>query len=88
MDQMEITIYAKRRCPHCRRAKRFLRRRGYAFAAVDMTDDGGLRAWLGCFTDRKTVPYFFVDHRPVGGFRIIQALDRSGDLERLVWGKV
>jgi glutaredoxin len=34
------------------------------------------------------VPYFFIDHRPVGGFRIIQALDRSGDLDRLVRGKV
>jgi glutaredoxin len=56
MDQMEITIYAKRSCPHCRRAKRFLRRRRYAFEAVDMTDDGGLHAWLGCFIGRKTVP--------------------------------
>jgi glutaredoxin len=34
------------------------------------------------------VPYVFVDHRPVGGFGDIKALDRSGDLERLVRGAV
>ena len=88
MDQMEITIYAKRGCPHCRRAKRFLRRRGYAFEALDMADNGGLHAWLACFTGRKTVPYFFIDHRPVGGLSEIRALERSGALEHLVRGGV
>jgi hypothetical protein len=35
----------------------------------------------------KNGAYFFVDPRPVGGFRMIQALDRSGDLDGLVRGK-
>lgn len=33
---------------------------------------------------RETVPYVFVDHRPVGGFGDLKVLDSSGDLERLV----
>ncbi len=88
MDQLEITIYAKARCPYCWRTKRLLRRKGYTFEAVDATDHDGLRAWFGCLIGRKTVPYVFVDHRPVGGFKILRALDRSGDLERLVRGEV
>jgi glutaredoxin len=35
---------------------------------------------------RETVPYVFVDHRPVGGFGDLKVLDRSGDLEHLVRG--
>jgi glutaredoxin 3 len=88
MDQLEITIYAKARCPYCWRAKRLLGRKGYAFEAVDATDDDGLRAWFACFIGRKAMPYVFVDHRPVGGFKTIKALDRSGDFDRLVRGEV
>jgi len=34
------------------------------------------------------VRYVFVDQRPVGDFGEIRALDRSGDLARLVRGEV
>ncbi|MDF2702838.1 MAG: hypothetical protein K0S10_1784 [Rubrobacteraceae bacterium] len=43
---------------------------------------------LGQSAYRETVPYVFVDHRPVGGFGTIKALDYSGDLERLVRGEI
>jgi glutaredoxin 3 len=88
MDHMEITIYAKRKCPYCWCVKRLLRRKGYAFKAVDVTKDNGLRAWFASFIGPKMVPYVFVDHRPVGDFKIIQALERSGDRDRLVRGEV
>jgi hypothetical protein len=35
---------------------------------------------------RETVPYVFVDHRPVEGLSNLKVLDRSGDLEHLVRG--
>jgi hypothetical protein len=34
----------------------------------------------------ETVPYIFVDQRPVGGYADIRVLDRSGELECLVQG--
>lgn len=43
---------------------------------------------LGQSAYRETVPYVFVDLRPVGGFATIEALDYSGDLERLVRGEI
>jgi hypothetical protein len=42
----------------------------------------------------KDEAYVFVDHRSVGGFKIfggskiLRALDRWGDFDRLVWGEV
>ena len=47
-----------------------------------------LRSRLARFTGRTTVPYVFVDGRPVGGFAEIKALHRSGALDRLARGEV
>jgi glutaredoxin 3 len=88
MDQQEIAIYVKARCRRCWRARRLLRRRGYAFEAIDVSGDDDLRNWLVEPTGSKTVPQIFVDGRLVGDFAVIRTLDISGDLERLVRGEV
>jgi glutaredoxin 3 len=88
MEQRELTIYVKTRCRRCWRAKRLLRRRSYAFEAVDVSEDDGLLNWLVEATVSKTVPQVFVDGRLVGDFAVIRALDSSGDLDRLVRGEV
>ncbi len=54
-----------------------------------MTDDEllGLLKQLGPkSTHLQSVPYLFIDHRPVGGLREIRALDGSGVLQHLVRG--
>ncbi len=89
MEHKEIVIYTKNWNPRCWRAKRFFRRKGYAFEVLDVNDDGQLRARFAHFTGRRRVPpYVFVDHRPVGGLATIKALDCSGDLDRLVRGEI
>ncbi len=88
MNQQEIAIYVKDHCRRCWRARRLLRRRGYAFEAIDVSGDDELRNWLVETTGSKTVPQVFVDGRLVGGFAIVRALDISGDLDRLVRGEV
>jgi glutaredoxin len=55
---------------------------------IDTSGDAQLRSWLTHFTGRKTLPYVFVDHRPVGGLGEIRALERSGRLDDLVRGEV
>jgi glutaredoxin 3 len=77
MDQREVVIYTRDRCLSCWRAKRLLWHKGYA-----------VRSRLARFTGRTTVPYVFVDGRPVGGFAEIKALHRSGALDRLARGEV
>ena len=87
MYQEEILVYATARSRSCRRARRLLERRGYAFEEVDVCDDG-LRVSLIEATERKTLPLVFLGGRLVGGLGEIEALEHSGDLERLVRGRV
>ena len=90
MDQREIVLYTANRSVRSWRAKRLLARRGYHFEVIGTTNES-LRARLKRlrWSDyRQTVPYLYVDHRPVGGLGVIKALDSSGTLERLVRGEV
>jgi glutaredoxin 3 len=87
VDQMRMVLHGKTRSLSCWRTKRLLRRRGYSFDIVDVTGDRA-GAWLREVSGRKAVPQVFVAGRLVGGFGTIKALDRAGDLDRLVRGGV
>ncbi len=88
MDQKRVVIYVGRASPHCWRAKRLLRRKGYAFEVVEVSSDNELPVPPARTTGRRAVPQVFIDGRLVGGFEVIRALDRAGDLDRLVRGAV
>jgi glutaredoxin 3 len=89
MDQREVVLYTRGRSFRSWRAKRLLRRGGYQFEALDTTSDPEVRAELVKATHREVaLPYVFIDHRPVGGFSIIKALSRSGDLAHLLRGEL
>ena len=91
MDQRELVLYTRGRSLRCWRAKRLLARRGYHVQVIDTTS-GGMPSLLKQLTQSsaysQTVPYLFVDRRPVGGFSLIKSLDWSGTLEHLVRGIV
>ena len=86
MEEREVLLYTRSRSLRCWRAKRLLARRGYHFEVIETTNEGLVSTLkhLTHSTYRETVPYLFVDHRPVGGFAYIRAIDRSGVLEHLV----
>lgn len=86
MAQKKIAIYTESWRPWCWLAKRLLRRKGYQFEVVDLTNDSEGRAWLAQTTGQRTVPQVFIDGLPVGGFADLEALARSGELNRLVRG--
>ena len=66
-----------------------LRRKGYAFEEVDLGVDEALLGSLGEATGKTILlPLVFLGGRLVGGLDEIVALERSGDLERLVRGRV
>lgn len=87
-DQRNVTILGERRSSVCRRTERLLGRKGYRFEVVDVTGNDGLRVGLPETAGKKAGVLVFVDGRPVGGLGEIKALDRSGDLDRLVRGEV
>jgi glutaredoxin len=90
IEQRDVVLYVRRRSLRCWRARRLLARRGYHFEVVDTTGGASRVTFkqLAYSAYREAVPYVFVDQRPVGDFGDIKALDRSGDLERLVRGAV
>lgn len=89
MDQLEVRVYAKARSVRSWRVKRLLRRKGYAFkVVVGVNGDREPDSLLANTDCRGTGPQVFVDGRMVGGLRELRALDRSGDLDRLVHGEV
>jgi glutaredoxin 3 len=84
--QAKIVVYTTDWCPYCVRAKRLLSSRGYAFEEIDVDGDTAKRAWLVQVTGRRTVPQVFIADQPVGGFDDLAALDRAGELDKLVRG--
>ena len=89
MYQEEVVLYGVTRSRSCRRVRRLLRRKGYAFEEIDVGFDEGLLVSLGEATGKKVLlPLVFLGGRLVGGLDEIEALERSGDLERLVRGIV
>jgi glutaredoxin len=87
-NQMEVLVYVCRRSWRCWLTRRLLERQGYHFEVIDATDDPELCSWLARFTGRETMPYVFIDHRPVGSFGEIRSLETSGALEHMVRGEV
>ena len=89
MYQREVVLYSRRRSLRCWRAKRLLRHSGYDLVVVDTTRDAKALAELSDLCQHKVVaPYVVVDHRPLGDYRVIKALVRSGALERVVRGEL
>jgi glutaredoxin 3 len=88
MYQEEVVLYGVARSRSCRRARRLLRRKGYAFEEVDVGDEGLLVSLSEATGKKILLPLVFLGGRLLGGLAEIEALERSGDLERLVRGRV
>jgi glutaredoxin 3 len=80
----EVKVYVTEYCPYCTRAKALLQRKGVPFEAIDVEDDPEKRAWLAKATGQRTVPQIFIDGRSIGGCDDMHALDRTGELDRLL----
>jgi glutaredoxin 3 len=80
-----VKVYSTTYCPYCDRAKALLVKRAVPFEEVDVTTDNEKRAWLvKASGGRRTVPQIFIDEQPIGGSDELHALDRSGELEKLL----
>jgi glutaredoxin 3 len=81
----DVKVYTTTSCPYCVRAKTLLKSRAVPFEEVDVTGDDEKRAWLvKASGGMRTVPQIFVDGKPIGGSDELHALDRSGELEKLL----
>jgi len=83
----KVTLYTKRSCPFCVRAKRLLDGKGVPYEEIDVESNDELRAWLVEKTGQMTVPQIFAGERPLGGFTDLDALDREGKLDPILSGE-
>lgn len=79
-----VRIYLTRTCPYCFAAKQLFDDKGVPYEEIDVTGDAKAREWLREVTGRRTVPQIFIDGQPYGGFTDVEALDRRGELDRLL----
>ena len=81
----EIKIYTRQFCGYCSAAKRLLKEKGAAFTEIDVMLDPGRRSeMLERSGGQRTVPQIFIDGRHVGGYDDLSALDKAGELDRLL----
>ncbi len=81
----DIEIYSTALCPYCYRAKGLLKAKGLAFREIDVTFGGAKRKeMVERAGGRTTVPQIFIDGRHIGGCDDLHALERSGELDKLL----
>jgi glutaredoxin 3 len=80
-----VKIYTRRWCGYCTGALRLLESKGIAFEEIDTTGNHELRRWLVDVSGgRTTVPQIFIGDRAIGGYDDLRALERTGELDRLL----
>jgi glutaredoxin 3 len=84
MADPRVIVYSQPFCGYCSAAKRLLKEKGAEFSEVDVMMEAGRRDEMIERSGRRTVPQIFIDGRHVGGYDDLSALDRSGELDRLL----
>ncbi|MBU6496933.1 MAG: glutaredoxin 3 [Rhodospirillales bacterium] len=80
----EIEIYTQPWCPYCVRAKQLLDARGVAYREIDAPGGTPERAESQARSGRSSVPQIFIDGASIGGCDELMALDRAGQLDKLL----
>jgi len=81
----DIVIYSTGWCPYCERARALLERKGAVFREVKVDEDPAQRAaMLARSGGRRSVPQIFIGERHVGGFDELYALEKAGELDKLI----
>jgi GrxC family glutaredoxin len=81
----EITIYTKKSCPYCIRAKMLLDSKKVNYTEIDIEEHPEQReVMITKSNGRKTVPQIFIGKFHVGGCDDLFALDNSKRLDSLL----
>ena len=82
---LDILMYSTEWCGYCQRARNLLERKGVMVREIKIDEDARERdEMLQKTGGRRTVPQIFIGERHVGGYDELAALDRSGELDKLL----
>lgn len=84
-EQSGVVMYSTAWCGYCQRARNLFERKGVALQEIKIDEDAVARkTMLEKSGGRRTVPQIFIGERHVGGYDELAALDRSGELDKLL----
>lgn len=81
---MNVTIYTRKFCFYCVRAKALLDELGVKYSEIKVDDDPKALAEMRRASARNTVPQIWIGERHIGGCDDLYALHRQGGLEPLL----
>lgn len=80
-----VIMYSTAWCGYCQRARNLFERKGVAVQELKIDEDPAARdAMLAKSGGRRTVPQIFIGDRHVGGYDEVAALERAGELDKLL----
>lgn len=79
-----VIIYTTETCPYCVNAKQLLDKKNVPYTEIRVDQDSAQREEMIRITERRTVPQIIIDGNPIGGFDDMLALDRHGELDKLL----
>jgi glutaredoxin 3 len=84
-DAPDIVMYSSGWCGYCARARALLESKGVSFREIKVDEDMAERqAMVSRSGGRRTVPQIFIGDRHVGGYDELYALDKTGELDKLL----
>ena len=81
-----VLIYTRPACGYCARALALLQRKGVAYTEIGDAafDPEKKREMVQKSNGGSTFPQIFIDDRHIGGSDDLMALERSGELDKLL----
>ncbi len=79
-----VTVYGNANCAYCGAARMLLKQKGVDWDDVAVHIDADKRQEMEQRSGRTSVPQIFIGERHVGGFDELCALDKSGELDKLL----
>ena len=79
-----VLIYTTEFCSYCVTAKKLLEKKSIPYSEIRIDTDPAQREEMIKKTNRYTVPQIFINGTHVGGCDDLYALERSGQLDKLL----
>ena len=81
----DVVMYSTNWCGYCQRARNLFERKGVAVRDIKLDDEPDQRpVMLQRTGGQRSVPQIFIGELHVGGYDELAALDRSGELNKLL----
>jgi len=85
-ESREVKLYGNTSCAYCGAARMLLTKKAVDFEDIVITDNPLMRKEMQDRSGAHSVPQIFVGNTHVGGFDELCALDKSGELDKLLAG--